>query len=163
MSSQLPEAGLALMRTRAAYSKAESLREGAALVHSSRPRMSQAAEAGVMAGSKAGSAKCAARERRSHRHVSPEPFARPSSRRRGVHPGGLVEGWRVVSHECRPEGPHRALLRADSLVVRTAASRGEPGEQPRFILKCFDDTSGAMCARVGTGWLPVSLRDRQAA
>ena len=84
------------MRRRPAYSIAESLREGAALVHSSRRRKSQAAGAGVMAGSKAGSAKCAARERRSHRHVSPkrlvspEPFTRPSSRRRGVYPGGLA-------------------------------------------------------------------------
>ena len=153
------------MRRRAAYSMAESSREGAALVHSSRLRMSQAAGAGVMAGSKAGSAKCAARERRSHRHVSPkrlvspEPFAPPPPGDEGC----IREGWRVVPHQCRPEGPHRAFLRADPLVVRTAASRGEPGEQARFILKCFDDRSGATCARVGTGRLPVFLRGRQAA
>ena len=48
----------------------------------------------VMAGSKVGSAKCAARERRRPRHVSPkrlvspDPSARPLSRRRGEHPGG---------------------------------------------------------------------------
>ena len=77
--------------------------------------------------------------------------------------GASGRGWRVVPHECRPEGPHRGLLRADPLVVRTAASRGEPGEQARFILKCFDDRSGATCARVGTGRLPVFLRGRQAA
>lgn len=76
---------------------AEPFREGVALVHSSRLRMPQAAGAGVMAGTKAGPAKCAAREHRSsHRHVSPkrlvslQPFARPSSRRQGAHPGGLA-------------------------------------------------------------------------
>ena len=31
----------------------------------------------------------------------------------------------------------------DPLVVRTAPSRGEPGKQTRFILKCFDDRSGS--------------------
>ena len=92
--SRLSGAGLALMRRRAARSVADSSREGVVLVHSSRPRMSQAAGVGVMTGTKAGTAKRAAGERRPPGHVSPkrlvspEPFARSSSRRREVHPGG---------------------------------------------------------------------------
>ena len=115
--------------------------------------MSQAARAGVMAGSKAGSAKFAAPERRSHRHVSPKRLISPNPSP-APPPGndGCIRGsCRVVPHECRPEGPHLALLRAGPLVVRTATSRGEPGEQARFVLKCFDDRSGVTCARVGTG------------
>ena len=77
--------------------------------------------------------------------------------------GASGRGWRVVPHECRREGSHRALPRVDPLVVRAAPSAGEPGEQAQFILKCFDDRTGATCARIGTGRLPVSLRGRQAA
>ena len=92
-SSRLPGAGLALMRKRTARSVAGSSPEGVALVHSSRRRMSKAAGSGVMAGSKAGSAKIAAPECRLPRHcspkrlVSPRTLRRPPSRRRGVHPG----------------------------------------------------------------------------
>lgn len=129
--ARLLGAGLGLMRRRAARSVADSSRRCVALVHSSSPRMSQAAGVGVMACSKAGTAKCAAGERRPPRYVplkrlvSPKPFADPSARRRGVHPGGPDR--RAFPHECRPEGPRRALLRAGPLIVRRAASRGEPG------------------------------------
>ena len=87
----------------------------------------------------------------------PRTLRPPPSRRRGVHPEGMAGRPARVP----PKRPHRALLRADPLVIRTLASCGEPGEAARFILKCFDDRSAATCARVGTGRLPVSLRGRQ--
>ena len=85
-SSRLPGIGFALMRRHATGSETGSSREVVALVHSSRPRMSKAAGAGVMASSKAGSAKYAARDRRLPRHVSPKrllspnPFPAPTPR-----------------------------------------------------------------------------------
>ena len=116
------------MRRRRARSVAGPSSEVVALVHSSRPRMSQVAGLGVMGGSKARTTKCTAGERRSPRHISPkglvflEPFAGPSFRRRRV----IREGRRPFPQECRPKAPHLARLRADPLIVRRAASRGEP-------------------------------------
>ena len=53
-SSRLPGAGPVLMRRRTARSVADSSQEGVVLVHSARPRMSRAAEVGVMAGLQSG-------------------------------------------------------------------------------------------------------------
>ena len=109
----------------AAPSVADSSREGVALVHSSWPRMSQAAGAGVMAVSKAGTAKCAAAERRSPRHVSPPGTLRsPSSQATRAASGRVGESSPT---SVAPRGPHRALLRPGPLIVRTAASHDEPG------------------------------------
>ena len=69
--------------------------------------------------SKAGPAKSAAGERRSPRHVSPKRLVSARTLR-ALPPGDqgcIREGRRTIPQECRPEGPHRALLRTGPLIV----------------------------------------------
>ena len=80
--------------------------------------------------------------------------SRPSSRRRGMHPGRPAR----VS----PRGsPPRS--RADRPVDRpdSRQPRGTRNHQAPLIVEFLDDRTGATRARVETGRLPVSLRDRQ--
>ena len=75
-SSQLSEAGLALMRRRGVLDGGV-VPGGCRLGTLFEAKDVAGSGAGVMAGSKAGSAKCAARERRTHRHVSLKRLVSP--------------------------------------------------------------------------------------
>ena len=93
-SSQLPGAGLALMRRRTTYSMAESFREGVTLVHEAEDVAGSGGRGHGRLQSGIGEMRSArasiAPIRLSDATRFPQPFARASSRGRGVHPGGLA-------------------------------------------------------------------------
>ena len=80
--------------------------------------------------------------------------------RRRVHPGRPASlPARVSPRESSP----RSLAGWPVDRLESSEPRCTRNDQARFILKYLDDRTGATCARVGTGRLPISLRDRQAA